>query len=76
MYTNYEFTIRMEYTPDGYLVTVPALPGCFTWGETVEEAQAMAKDSILAYLESLAADNEPIPIDMSQVDRVTVSLSS
>lgn len=32
-------------------VTVPALPGCFTWGTTVAEALEMARDAIATYLE-------------------------
>ena len=45
----------------GYSVEVPALPGCYTQGETREEAIAMAKEAIELYLESCKAHNEPIP---------------
>ncbi len=45
----------------GYSVFVPELPGCFTQGETFEEAQAMAKEAIALYLEELTARNEPLP---------------
>ncbi len=45
----------------GYSVEVPALPGCYTQGETREEAIAMAKEAIGLYLESCKAHNEPIP---------------
>ncbi len=34
----------------GYTVTVPALPGCITQGETIEEAIVMAKDAIQLYI--------------------------
>ena len=47
----------------GYVVTVPALPGLVTQGETLEEAREMAKDAILGYLEALQKDGEPIPND-------------
>ena len=38
------YTIILTPEPDGsaYNVTVPALPGCFTYGDTVEEAIEMA----------------------------------
>ena len=51
------YTVVLTPEPDGsaYNVTVPALPGCFTWGVTVEEALAMAKDAIAVYL----ADEDP-----------------
>ena len=47
------YTVVLTPEPDGtaYNVTVPVLPGCFTWGATVEEALAMARDAIVTYLE-------------------------
>ena len=47
----------------GYTVTVPALPGCVTEGDTLEEAIAMARDAIEGYIESLRKHGEPIPED-------------
>jgi antitoxin HicB len=61
--SEYQYTIILD--PDleggGYTVTVPALPGCVTQGETIEEAIAMAKDAIRLYIETLLADGQPIP---------------
>jgi len=45
----------------GYSVEVPALPGCYTQGETRDEAISMAKEAIELYLESCMANSEPIP---------------
>ena len=45
----------------GYTVEVPALPGCYTQGETRNEAISMAKEAIELYLESCKAHSEPIP---------------
>lgn len=45
----------------GYSVEVPALPGCYTQGETRDEAIFMAKEAIELYLESCKAHSEPIP---------------
>ena len=45
----------------GYSVEVPALPGCYTQGETRDEAISMAKEAIELYLESCKAHSEPIP---------------
>jgi antitoxin HicB len=42
---------------DGYSVSVPELPGCFTQGETIEEALNMAKEAICLYVESLEHNN-------------------
>jgi predicted RNase H-like HicB family nuclease len=35
----------------GYTAIVPSLPGCITYGETIEEAIAMSKDAITLYVE-------------------------
>ncbi len=52
----------------GYTVIVPSLPGCVTWGETIEEAKEMAKEAILLYLEDMEANNEKIPNDMNSLE--------
>jgi antitoxin HicB len=44
----------------GYTVTVPALPGCISEGDTYEEALANIKEAIDLYLESLQADGLPM----------------
>ncbi len=40
----------------GYSVQVPALPGCFSQGDTFEEAKANIIEAIHAYLASVKAD--------------------
>jgi len=42
----------------GFNVSVPALDGCFTQGESEEEALKNAKDAILCYLEGMEKINE------------------
>ncbi len=59
----------------GYFVEVPALPGCYTQGETREEALAMVKDAIALYLESLVADGEPIPLER-KLETVVVEVTT
>jgi len=45
----------------GYTVYVPALPGCVSQGETVEEATANIKEAIELYLESLEERGIALP---------------
>ncbi len=45
----------------GYTVVVPALPGCVSYGETMEEATRNAREAVALHLENLAAHKEPIP---------------
>ena len=54
----YKFTIVLEpdYEAGGYNVVVPALPGCFTQGDTITEALQNAKEAIQCHLEGLKAD--------------------
>ena len=57
-------TYRILLNPEpegGYTVTVPALSGCVTYGETIDEAISMAKEAIELYIESLIEHNETVP---------------
>ncbi len=47
----------------GYTALVPALPGCVTYGRTVDEAREMARDAISGYIASLRKHNDPLPTD-------------
>jgi len=61
---HYRFTVLFQPAEEGgYTVTVPALPGCVTEGDTLDEARAMVKDAIRCYLESLRMDGLPVPED-------------
>jgi antitoxin HicB len=52
-----EFEVVLQPESEGGCsVSVPALPGCHTQGETREEALAMARDAIEGYLEVPAGD--------------------
>jgi len=54
-----KFALILEPAEEGgFNVTVPALDGCFTQGETEEEAMENAKEAILCYLEGLQKVNE------------------
>ena len=55
--------LLMKEPEGGYTAIVPTLPGCVTFGDTIEEAIAMAKEAIELYLESLRAYGERIPIE-------------
>jgi len=59
-------TYRIIIEPDEnntFHAFVPALPGCHTWGESLEEARKNIRDAIDVYLRSLRADGESIPED-------------
>ena len=65
--TPVKYTVVYEPKPEGgYTVTVPALPGCVTEGDTLKEARAMAIDAIRGYCESLLLDGKPLPPDTEE----------
>ena len=76
--SNYRYTIILH--PDseegGYTVTVPALPGCITQGETVDEAIAMAKDAIRLHIESLIAVGQPVPQEDEPPQAITIDVAA
>jgi antitoxin HicB len=58
------YKVRLKKEPEGgYTVLVPALPGCVTYGENVEEALSMAKEAIEGYISVLEENGESIPDD-------------
>lgn len=58
----YAYQINLIPEPEGgYTVLVPSLPGCVSYGATVEEATAHAREAIELHLENLVAHREPIP---------------
>jgi antitoxin HicB len=59
------YTLSIEKHPDGHLACFPALAGCHTWGRTYEDAIALAEEALALYLETLAANGDPIPEEHS-----------
>jgi antitoxin HicB len=76
--SQYKYTIILDPDPDegGYTVTVPALPGCVTQGETLEEAIAMAKDAIRLYIETLIADGQPVPQEQEHPQAIIIDVAA
>jgi antitoxin HicB len=71
--TSHEFEVVLQPEEDGgFSVSVPALPGCHTQGETRDEALEMAKDAIEGYLEVLAKEGRPLP-QPALIERITVA---
>lgn len=57
-----DFKVILE--PDetgGYIAVCPSLPGCYSQGETIEEALENIKEAILLVLEDMEAHGEEIP---------------
>lgn len=59
---NYRILLKKE-PEGGYTATVPLLPGCVTYGETIDEAIVMGKEAIELYIEDLRERGEEIPTE-------------
>lgn len=59
----YSVVLVPEPEEGGYSVLIPALPGCYTQGDTVAEALSNAREAIQGHIESLAAHGEPVPVE-------------
>jgi predicted RNase H-like HicB family nuclease len=58
-------TVVLEAEPGGgYVVSVPALPGCVSQGESRSEALQNAREAITAYIEELRSRGEVIPVEV------------
>ncbi|MFY8189413.1 MAG: type II toxin-antitoxin system HicB family antitoxin [Bacteroidia bacterium] len=66
MYT-YKLHLHKEIE-GGFTVNVPALPGCVTYGEDLDEAISMAKEAISLYIEELQERGETIPDDTNTLE--------
>jgi len=62
--------IVIEADTDGYFVSCPRLQGCYSQGDTYEEAVENIKDAIRLHIEDRLAGGEEIP------EHTTVSLST
>ncbi|MFP5285166.1 MAG: type II toxin-antitoxin system HicB family antitoxin [Thermoanaerobaculia bacterium] len=64
------YTVVYRQAEDIILAEVPALPGCFSDGSTIEEARERVRDAILNFLDDLEESGERIPPDVLHVERV------
>jgi antitoxin HicB len=60
MARTYTFVFNPE-PEGGYTVTCPALPGLVTYGETLDEARAMARDAMEGLIDVMIAHGETVP---------------
>ena len=71
----HHYTVILEREGDGgYHAFCPALKGCHTQGDTLEEALTNAKEAIGAYLESLEKHGETAPVEDILIKPVDVTV--
>ena len=60
MTRTYTFVFNPE-PEGGYTVTCPALPGLVTYGESLDDARAMARDAMEGLIDVMAENGETVP---------------
>ena len=53
-----------------YGVTVPDIPGCFSAGETIEEALSNTREAIVFHLEGMLEDGEAVTVSTRQIEEL------
>jgi len=70
----YRFKIIVERDEDGiYIASCPALQGCYSQGDTYEEAVENLKDAIRLHIEARRELGEPIPIEIA-IDEIMIDV--
>ena len=60
----YSFSVQIRAVEEGgYVGFVPALPGCHTQGDTLDEAIANLREALQGYLASLIRRGRDIPVE-------------
>jgi len=72
------YTVVIEPDEGGFHAYVPALPGCHTFGDSIEEARANISEAMELHIESLSADGESIPIEREPlfITRLSVPIAA
>lgn len=71
----YTIVVEPEET-GGFMVSVPALPGCFTQGRSLDECRKRAAEAIAVHIAGLEADGEPIPVEVGSPQLLTVTIAA
>jgi predicted RNase H-like HicB family nuclease len=72
----FEIVVEREADDPGYSAYSPTLPGCFSNGNTIEEAKRNIRDAIQQHLASLLAHGQPVPQNerLVHVEELTVGV--
>jgi predicted RNase H-like HicB family nuclease len=71
---SHRYTVILEPEEGGgYHAFCPALKGLHTYGATMDEAIANAREAIELYLEDLKASGEPVPVEEFVIQPVEVA---
>lgn len=71
---------KVEIVPEedgiGYYVLVPALPGCFSQGHTIEEAKRNVRKAIALHIRALKKSGEVIPAEREESYHTVIEVAA
>lgn len=70
----YDLPIIIEQDKDGYFAVCPELQGCYSQGDTYEEAMSNIKDAIALHLQDRLEEKEELP-EIKSVSLSTVHIT-
>ncbi|HEX6439192.1 MAG TPA: type II toxin-antitoxin system HicB family antitoxin [Candidatus Binatia bacterium] len=63
-----QYTVIVHNADEGgYWVEVPSLPGCFSQGETIDEAMNNVKEAIELHIQGLRDEGQEVPTEKDLV---------
>lgn len=71
----YQFSIIVEQDVDGFYAYCPQLQGCYTQGDTYEEAMGNIKDAIKLHLEDRVASKENVTTSIKSISLSTIEIT-
>ena len=67
-----ELPIAIHKEPTStYGAIVPDVPGCFSWGDTVEDAIRNVREAVYAHVEAMASEGLPIDVKPSRIEQLS-----
>ena len=66
----YQFSIVIKPDEGGFHVFAPALPGCHSFGETIDEARKNIVEAIELHIEGLIENGLRVPVDRVVMDHL------
>jgi len=71
-----QFTVVIEPDEKAFHAFVPILPGCHSFGDTLDETRTNISEAIKLHLEAMQEDGEPIPVEQEPtfITRLTVPI--
>jgi predicted RNase H-like HicB family nuclease len=71
---NIVLPIVIEANADGYFVSSPSLQGCYSQGDSYEEAVENIRDAIRLHIQDRLADGEEIPQTSIRLSTVEIAV--